>query len=157
VNDWFNEAVSTVAEAGIVEGYPDGRFRPNHFISRAEFATILSKFFETDAKAEAAFTDIAGHWAERYIEKVASVGWISGYPDGRFGPDFFLTRAEAMSIINRVLGRKPNKDNLLPEMKVWPDNADEGIWYYADVQEATNGHKCSYKGDHEVWTSIIES
>lgn len=156
---WSNNAVSTAETAGIISGYPDGTFRPSNKITRAEFATIAAQFDSTEYTGADKFTDISGHWASDYINRAAVRGWISGYPDGTFKPNQYITRAEAMTLINAVLDRKPDKDHLHADMIVWPDNLSTA-WYYAQVQEATNSHdyeeRTSYS-EIEIWTKIIPS
>lgn len=156
---WSNNAVSTAETAGIISGYPDGTFRPGNKITRAEFATIAAQFDSTEYTGADKFTDISGHWASDYINRAAVRGWISGYPDGTFKPNQYITRAEAMTLINAVLDRKPDKDHLHADMIVWPDNPSTA-WYYAQVQEATNSHdyeeRTSYS-EIEIWTKIIPS
>ena len=142
---WYNTAVSTMTKAGIVDGYPNGTFRPDAPITRAEMAKIISLFAKLD-KSESRFSDIAGHWAEAYIRLAAGNGWIAGYPDGTFGPQRNITRAETMTLVNRVLNRQPEtEDDLLPNMTVWTDNANPKAWYYLAVQEATNSHYYEFK------------
>ena len=161
--DWFNNAVSTLANANLINGYPDGNYRPNANITRAEFATIAIRFFlEEDVEiTENNLSDVKGHWAEANIDLAYALNLINGYPDGTFRPDQQITRAEAMTIVNRVLERAPHKDHLLDDMIEWPDNMDEDIWYYADVQEATNSHefyKTKEKDEdktHEIWTELL--
>ena len=156
---WFNNAVSTLTNAGVLNGYPDGNFLPNSNITRAEFAAMAVRFFEGDdeeIKGDA-FPDIKKHWANAEINLAYAKGIIQGYPDGTFKPDQPITRAEAVTIVNRVLERYPHKEHLLEDMIVWPDNMDEDMWYYATVQEATNSHEY-YKvkdGEHEVWTELL--
>ena len=156
LNEWFNNAISTMANGAVLAGYPDGTFKPNVNITRAEFATIAIRFFK-DAKAgSVSFTDISGHWAEENIRKAAAQGLINGYPDGTFRPNAPITRAEAMAIVNRVLGRKPDADHLLRNMITFIDNMDTNAWYYEDVQEATNSHDYEMsKEDYEIWQSIL--
>ena len=103
------------------------------------------------------FTDISGHWAEDYIHEAAAHGWIKGYEDGTFKPDQLITRAEAMTLINRVLNRVPqNVDDLHSDMKLWSDN-NVLAWYYIAVQEATNSHNYKMKNNvYETWTGIKE-
>lgn len=139
--DWYNNAVSTLVKAKVLSGYPDGSFRPNAPITRAEMAAIASRFDEaTGAQVtEKNFTDIAGHWAEKSIRLAAGHGWVNGYPDGTFRPERFITRAEAMKLINYVLERAVDKEGLLAEAKQWIDNP-EGQWFYFHVLEATNSH-----------------
>ena len=139
--DWYNNAISTLSNAGIVSGYPDGTFRPNAPITRAEMSKIIALFAKLD-KTTDRFSDIAGHWAEAYIKLAAGNGWIEGYPDGSFRPNQSITRAETVTMINRVLERVPSEeDHLLSErvMLTFPD-CKSGDWFYIAVQEATNSH-----------------
>ncbi len=156
--DWYNTAVSTMAKLGIVNGRNAESFDPNAFITRAEFAAICARFADTAVEAENKFTDVAGHWAEKEIYEAAEYGWIRGYEDNTFRPDRFITRAEAMTMINRVLNRIPETANdLLDTMKKWSDNSDEAAWYYIPVQEATNSHDYDKKNHiYEKWTSLTE-
>ncbi len=153
--DWYNNAVSTMANGGILKGYEDGTFRPMASITRAEFATIAIRFFRDDAAAEEQFSDVEGHWGEAYINMAAEKGLIKGYPDSSFRPDEPITRAEAITIINRLLERHPHKDKLSDGMIVWPDNADDSAWYYAEVQEATNSHAYEMEDGVERWTELL--
>ncbi len=137
--DWFNNNVSTVAAAGIVNGYDDGTFRPNQRITRAEFATIASRFTSLVHEGENLFTDVDGHWAAANINNAAITGWVNGYDDGTFKPDAEITRAEAITLINRVLYRYVEEDDLHEDMIMWSDNTPDK-WYYTAVQEATNSH-----------------
>ena len=152
--DWFNNAVSTLSNMGILGGYEDGTFRPNATITRAEFAKIAVSFFEyEDIEAENIFTDVAdGSWYENFVAVAAEIGLIEGYEGNVFRPDESITRAEACTIINRTLNRAPDKEHLLPEseMNVWPDNTPDE-WFYADMQEATNSHEYKWLGDIEQW------
>ena len=152
--DWFNNAVSTLSRMGILGGYEDGTFRPNATITRAEFAKIAVSFFEyEDIEAENIFTDVAeGSWYENFVAAAAEIGLIEGYEGSVFRPDESITRAEACTIINRTLGRAPEKNHLLPEseMNVWPDNTPDE-WFYADMQEATNSHEYKWLGNIEQW------
>ena len=152
---WYNNAVSTTVQAGLVKGYTDGTFKPTNNITRAEFAAIAARFLSDDAAAAAPFSDTAGHWAEQDIARAVQAGWIKGYPDGTFHPNAYITRAEVMTAVNRMLDRTPDKDHLLPDMIVWSDNP-ETAWYYEAVQEATNGH--DYERDEmgiiEIWTAL---
>lgn len=139
-NDWFNNAASTLTNAEIITGKPGGLFDPDAPITRAEFATIAVRFFGGTYEGEDIFPDIAGHWANQYINRAAVLGIIEGRGDGTFDPDANITRAEAMTIVNRTLGRAPSTEHMLPDMITWPDNMDTSTWYYAAVQEATNSH-----------------
>lgn len=157
--DWYNNAVSTLSKAGILNGYEDGSFQPNGNITRAEFATIAARFFEATYEGEDLFPDIEGHWARDYINQAAHAGIVNGYEDGTFQPQENITRAEAMTIVNRTLDRHPDADHFLADMITWPDNL-ESAWYYEQVQEATNSHEYVMKTDadknpYEIWKEIL--
>ena len=157
---WYNTAVSTLSSMGIITGYPDGTFRPNAAITRAEFAAIAARFDNDGDKTAAKFSDIATHWAKDEISIAYNNGWITGYPDGTFGPQRDITRAETMTLVNRVLNRQPEtEDDLLPNMTVWTDNANPKAWYYLAVQEATNSHYYEFKtnSQYEEWTELRET
>ena len=156
---WCCRAVSTLTNMGIIKGYTDGTFRPNADITRAELATIIARFAKLDVNTKT-FSDITGHWAQKSIELAAGNGWINGYEDGTFRPNNNITRAETFAMINRVLDRQTESvSDLLPtsEMNMWSDNLNENAWYYKDVQEATNYHKCDRVGDsvYEKWTEKV--
>ena len=152
---WHNKAISTMAKLGVVKGRNAEAFDPDAPITRAEFATICARFDKTQISTSSNFTDISGHWAEKYIERAATLGWIAGYSDGTFRPSNYITRAEAMTMINRVLCRMPQSaDDLLNNMTVWPDNHPTD-WHYLAVQEATNSHDFDRKGEvNEKWTKL---
>lgn len=154
---WYNNAIATMTNAGILKGYEDGTFRPDTNITRAEFAAIASRFDSSAAETDSGFTDIAGHWAAAEISRAVSLGWIQGYEDGTFRPDQPITRAEVMTIVNRMLDRVPeNETDLLPDMNIWSDNLP-GTWYYLAVQEATNSHTYIRKnGGYETWVAMLE-
>ena len=156
---WFNHAVSTLSSMGIVKGHNDGTFAPNAPITRAEFAAIAARFDDKNTNTSSKFTDIASHWAKNEIGIAANKGWINGYPDGTFRPNQYITRAEAMTLVNRVLNRLPeNSSDLLDSMIKWPDNADASVWYYLAVQEATNSHYYKTKENKfEKWTELRET
>ena len=158
---WFNHAISTLSSMGIVKGNPDGTFNPDAPITRAEFAAIAARFDDKNTNNTSNFSDIASHWAKDEIGVAANKGWINGYPDSTFRPDQYITRAEAMTLVNRVLNRLPEKsEDLLDDMIKWPDNADASVWYYLAVQEATNSHDYSDKSDadkYEKWTKIRDA
>ena len=155
---WFNKAVSTMAKLGIVKGRSAESFAPDAPITRAEFAAICARFNTKPTNTSNSFSDISGHWAEAEIERAVAFGWIAGYPDGTFRPDTYITRAEAMTMINRVLCRMPQDEkDLLRTMVVWPDNKPTD-WYYLAVQEATNSHEFERKGAvNEKWTKLTSA
>ena len=160
--DWFNNAISTLSNAGIVTGYNDGTFRPNQPITRGEMAKIIANFANL-SKGGKSFTDLSGHWSKTYVELAAGNGWIAGYPDGSFRPDQKITRAETVTMINRVLERVPAKESRLLSrsiMLTFPDNKP-GDWYYIAIQEASNSHEYQRSvyettGD-EMWTKLIDN
>ena len=158
---WFNHAISTLSSMDIVKGNPDGTFDPDAPITRAEFAAIAARFDDKNTNTTSNFSDIASHWAKDEIGVAANKGWINGYPDSTFRPDQYITRAEAMTLVNRVLNRLPEKsEDLLDDMIKWPDNADASVWYYLAVQEATNSHDYSDKSNadkYEKWTKIRDA
>lgn len=159
---WYNNAVSTMTRAGIVNGYPDGTFRPNAPITRAEMAKIIALFAKLEPSAER-FPDTAGHWAEPYIRLAAGSGWIEGYPDGTFRPNQSITRAETVTMIDRVLERVPKDESrLLPHetMMTFPD-CRPGQWFYIAVQEAANSHiyerAASEQHGDEQWKELRDN
>ena len=157
---WYTCAVSTLSKMGIIKGYEDGSFKPDASISRAEFAAIAARFDPDGDTTPATFSDVSSHWAKDEISIAANHGWIKGYEDGSFKPDQKITRAETMTLVNRVLKRLPEtKDDLHKDMKTWPDNQNESAWFYLAVQEATNSHyqKLKKDGIHEKWESMRET
>ena len=155
---WYNKSISTMAKIGIVKGRTANAFAPNAPITRAEFAAICSRFDRSNVEIKSDFNDISGHWAENEIRCAASLGWIQGYTDGSFKPDQNITRAEAASMINRMLHRLPETvDDLLDGMIQWQDNQPSD-WYYINMQEATNSHDFKQKGEiNEYWTKLTEN
>ena len=158
---WYNNAVSTLSNMGIINGYEDGTFKPNAPITRAEFTAIATRFFDYTAEYEGAFNDVSrSAWYADCVQAAVDMGLVDGYPDGGFHPNSNITRAEAVTIVNRVLNRAPHEDHLLDEdeMNVWPDNV-YGAWYYADMQEATNSHDYDWirvSGERvEEWTEKL--
>ena len=162
---WYNNAISTLSNMGIICGYPDGTFRPGAPITRAELTKIAASFFADPRVAreyDGRFSDVKGsEWYIAYLMKAIEEALIYGYPDGTFGPNRPITRAETCAIVNRTLGRKPDKDHLLPElvMITWPDNLRPLAWYYAHMQEATNSHDYSWRWQNgeqmENWTGKL--
>ncbi|GIO36339.1 hypothetical protein J41TS12_12000 [Paenibacillus antibioticophila] len=153
---WSNKHISTMENAGIITGYLDGTFKPGQYITRSEFAAIASRFDQLDERVNDMFSDITGHWAEKYIVSAANKGWIKGYVDGTFKPDQYITRAEAAAFINGVLNRKVNHEGIHEDAKEWPDNI-VGKWYYYDILEATNHHEYTREedSDSEVWEEVL--
>lgn len=152
---WANTAISTMTGLGIVQGHSATTFDPSAPITRAQFAAICARFDTGKSNGSRTFSDIKGHWAKAYIERAAELGWISGFQDGTFHPDAYITRAQAVTMINRMLNRLPeDPSDLLPGMNVWPD-CRPGDWFYLAIQEATNSHDYRHKaGSYETWTGL---
>lgn len=166
LDDWYNNAISTLSNAGILDGYPDGAFQPNEPITRAEFTKIAVSFFEyADSDFPNPYSDVKpGAWYYQFVVAANEMGLIEGYPDGTFQPEEDITRAEACTIVNRTLDRHPHEDHLLEDMILWPDNPAPGqeghAWYYEQVQEATNSHTYEMKTGsetllHEIWQELL--
>lgn len=153
-NRWSVKHISTLANGDIINGYPDRSFRPNNYITRAELATIASKFDKLTPSDSNLFSDIEGHWASKYINSAALKGWVSGYPDGTFKPDQYITRAEFVTLVNNVLERRVHKEHILPEARAFPDLLEDA-WYYEAMQEAINSHTYNRLEDlYEEWLEI---
>ena len=152
---WANTAISTMTGLDIVRGYDAAAFGPGDPITRAQFAAICARFDTGKSNGSRTFSDIEGHWAKAYIERAAELGWISGFQDATFRPDAYITRAQAVTMINRMLNRLPeDPSDLLPGMNVWPD-CRPGDWFYLAIQEATNSHDYRRKaGSYETWTDL---
>ncbi len=148
--DWCNNAISTLSNMGILKGYEDGTFHPNAPVTRAEFAAIAARFSDGAADDYATFSDVPNdYWASKEIAKAAKLGWIKGYKDGTFRPTNNITRAEVMTLVNRVLERGVDEEGLTEDAIQWADNLDKSAWYYYDVQEATNSHEYA-RTDREI-------
>ena len=154
---WSNTSISSMSNGGYIKGYEDGTFRPANDITRAEFATLVLRFFDnTDAFAAVNnFSDVSGHWAQANIVKADALGLFNGYEDGTFRPDAYITRAEAMAVINRITVRRSNNESFVGNFINWPDISTSD-WYYADVIEATNTHDFTRIDDvmTEKWTDV---
>ncbi len=163
LTDWNNNAVSTMYNAGIINGYPTGDFAPNASITRAEFAAIAARFSDASYTGSDLFPDISGSWAKDYINIAANLGWIEGYQDGTFRPDAYITRAEVATLVDRVTGRHlEDKSVLLTGMVTFPDNMDQTVWYYLDIQEAINSHQytrteAGNTNSAETWSVLMEN
>ena len=154
---WANKAISTLSNAGIITGFSDGTFRPNAFITRAQFAAIAARFSVVTEDLPNPFSDVPeGYWAEDLIAFAADVGWVNGYADGTFRPTANITRAAAMKLINNVLERQVDEDGLLKNATQWNDCTPDD-WCYYIVMEATNSHdweRRSKKSLVEDWTAL---
>ena len=152
---WANTAISTMASLGVINGRNSGLFDPDAYITRAEFAAICARFDDSGVDGITTFTDTVGHWAEDEISRAAALGWIQGYSDGTFRPNQYITRAQAVTMINRVLCRLPEtEDDLLTGMNTWTD-CHVTDWFYLAIQEATNSHDFVAKDRvYESWTDL---
>ena len=141
---WYNKAINASVQRGIMKGYPDGSFKPNNPITRAEFTQMISTI-DNKAYGVAPFADVLGHWAERPIGSEYQAGRIAGYPDGTFRPDAHITRCEAAVILNKIFERNFDAMSLLkcknPQMIKYFIDLDASFWGYNDMVEATNTHE----------------
>ena len=158
--DWFCDSVMKLSNKDIIKGYPDGTFKPNKSITRAEFAVIASKYIKNPKAADEVFADVPmNHWAKDAIAKVKAEGWISGYNDGTFRPDAPITRAEAVSIVNRMFGRSADGEFVREhgfEIKSFKDLV-ENHWAYYDMIEAVHTHDYERIGTRvERWEKIVK-
>jgi hypothetical protein len=151
---WSTKHIGTLVTGNIIEGYPDGMFKPGSPITRAELAVIASRFDNLETMDTSAFSDVNGHWAEKYINSAFQKGWVNGYPDGTFKPNQQITRAEYVTLVNNVLQRRVHTENILPDARQFPD-LEKGKWYYEAMQEAINSHLYNRMEDtYEEWTLI---
>ena len=154
---WYNNAVSTLSNMGVIGGYADGTFRPDAPISRAEFAKIAVSFTQNNGSAVYNyFTDVkTTDWFAPYVTAAKDAGLIEGYSDGSFKPESKITRAEACAIVNRTLGRKPSKAHMKISDRIdWPD-VQTTDWFYEAIMEATNSHTCTMGDRVETWTGKL--
>ena len=161
---WYNNAISTMSNLGVIGGYSDGTFRPNANITRSELTKIavsLLHYADLQLTGSTIFDDVPqDEWYTKFVEAATELDLIEGYPDNTFHPDDDITRAEAVTIINRLLKRSPHRNGLLANMITWPDNMNVDAWYYADIQEATSSHKFQtdlYRpnGTFERWIALL--
>lgn len=155
-SSWYGEAVETLAGMGIIKGYLDGSFGPGRPISRAEFATMMTRFANANEGA-VQFSDTATHWARKEISAAAAYGWVKGYTDGTFRPNNSITRAEAVTILNRMLSRSADRTYAAShagDLVPFSDLTNPNSWYYYDMVEAANGHEYTRTGDTETWSEL---
>ena len=156
---WSNKAISSMAKGGYISGYESGTFKPEQFITRAEFVTIIANMYKLDKTPATSFSDVTnGYWASGYIGAISTKGWVNGYEDGTFKPEQFITRAEVMATVNRMLGRKVSADGISADAKIWSD-ISASDWYYLDVVEATNAHEYTKAegAEAETWTKVVDN
>ncbi len=153
---WYNGSINAGVSRGLIKGYPDGTFKPNAGITRAEFVSIIASFADLNGNKVAYFTDIDSHWAEANIRKVYGSGYITGYPDGTFMPDDEITRAEAVVILNNVFDRSVDElglSSVRTDVKRFTDLKQED-WYYYEMVEAAHTHDFFRKRGEEDWGKI---
>ena len=170
MEEWYNNAISTMYKAGVINGYPDGSFRPNDPVSRAEFAAIATRFHEEGRDGVSQkyfkqyFKDVnKDDWYATAIELAYELGWAQGY-EGNYRPEDDMTRAEVMTMVNRIMEREVKKHNMLEDMIHWPDNTSDK-WYYEAVQEATNSHTYVRTKEqvphldffYEIWKKLLKN
>lgn len=155
-SNWYNEAVSTLANGGYINGYPDGTFCGDNTITRMEFVAMLVRVLGVDETAECNYSDVSrDDWAYRYIATASKVGWVNGMGDGTFRPEQPITRAESIAIFNRILNRGVDENSSINGHKTWPDN-QPGTWYYYEVIEATTSHEYTGSRPSENWTHVSQ-
>lgn len=155
---WHTPYIKYLSNVEIINGYEDGTFKPDAPITRAEFATIASRFFDLETGAENQFIDVAdSHWAKEYIDSAVIKGWLLGYEDGSFKPDQSIKRSETVTIVNRMLNRVADKDYIeanYEKVLTYPD-LDESHWAYYEILEASNWHDHKVENNEEIWTDIF--
>jgi hypothetical protein len=150
---WFSQSVKYLTSVDIIKGYPEGDFRPNNSITRAEFATLISGFDNLEIINTNRFSDTDQHWAVGYINSAAVKGWVTGYPDGTFRPEAYLTRAEIVTVINRMLDRMIEARDIPAWAPTYTD-ISEAHWGYTAIMESSVGHEYRRKTGSmfERWT-----
>lgn len=159
MNQWYANAVTTLAGMGVINGYPDGTFKPDAPITRAEFVTMAMNFAKADKGTDCSFADVPENmWYYSAVAGATENGWISGYPDGTFGPDRYITRAEVTSVINRIENRAADMTFIVENLKDMRTFSDLPFqhWAYGSMMEAANGHDYTKEQEntYEVWTEI---
>ena len=158
---WFNNAISTTFNMGLFDWVGDCVFAPDQGITRGELVAVLVQFMNVGgnsiAESNDQFSDIKEHWARTYINEAARNGWIRGYTDGTFRPNQDITRAETAAMINRLLQRLvETADCLLDDMISFPDNQNQGAWYYLYIYMAANSYTYRWRDDNNTYKELIE-
>jgi hypothetical protein len=149
---WYAQPVAYLAARGIIDGYPDGTFKPDQPITRAEFAKMASGFDSLEEASYNVFSDIDGHWASGFINSAAAKGWVSGYEGSEFRPEGGSSRAEVVTIVNRMLGRQIEPEDI-PDWAPSYTDLSRAHWAYAAIIEASAAHSYEYKDNgFEIWT-----
>ena len=156
-DDWFSKAINYVVAKGLISGYPDGKFKPNDSITRAEFAQMISGYVNNEKKSAADFKDVKDHWAKDAIDKLYGNKNVNGYPDGTFKPNAKITRAEAVTILNSVFNRNTTSTSLNNVNKSALNkfsDVNEGFWAYYNILDAANTHnreRLNSSSDVDMW------
>lgn len=132
-NAWYSGAVFYVDNKSVIKGYPNGVFKPNKNITRAEFVQMISNYLNENVDGKSSFRDTADHWAKDAIDIATDKGYIKGYPDGYFRPDAEITRAEAVKILNETfsISSSGSSNNNFKDL-------NKSAWYYKEILKATN-------------------
>ncbi len=151
-NAWYAKYVGFLQETGTSFGYPDGTFKPNDPISRAEFVSLASIYESETVDSAGSFSDIpTTHWAYKQIEYARNRKWISGYPGGNFEPDKNIIRAEAVTLVCRILEREINAQSTNGNaIKVFPD-VPRDYWAFYDIVESASPHDFTITEGRELW------
>lgn len=156
-DDWFSKAVNYVVAKGLISGYPDGTFKPNESITRAEFAQMISGYVKNEKKSTTDFQDVKDHWAKDAIDKLYGNKNVSGYPDGSFKPNAKITRAEAVTILNSVFDRNTSAlslNNVNKSALNKFSDVNEGFWAYYNIIDAANSHdreRLNSSSEIDIW------
>ena len=156
-DDWYSKAINYVVAKNLISGYPNGTFKPNESITRAEFAQMISGYVKNEKKTSSDFQDVKDHWAKDAIDKLYGNKNVNGYPDGSFKPNAKITRAEAVTILNSVFNRNTNKNSLnnvnTSSLNKFSD-VSEGFWAYYNILDAANTHdreRLNSTSDVDMW------
>lgn len=155
---WYAKAVNTLASLGLVSGVGEDRFLPDQPITRAEFVTMAMGFAHPVSSPDSSFPDVhPGDWYYEAVLSAADYGWISGYPDGSFGPQRLVTRGEMSVMVNRMLGRKADPDFISGHTGLYTFlDVPAFHWAYDDICEAANAHRYTQSDGKEVWEGLLE-
>ncbi len=158
---WYNAGINAVVKAGYMKGYPDGKFNPNGKITRAEFAQLIMAIDKANG-ADVPFTDVKGHWAETAIKQAFANERIAGYPDNSFRPNNHITRAEAVTVLNKLFDRSVSAKSLV-DLQVGLagfKDLEQSHWAYYQIIEASNTHdffRTEQGKVDETWVKLLKN
>lgn len=159
-NAWYADYIGYLAKYDIIKGYEDGTFKPDAPVTRAEFTAMTVRYYDLfhDVKYPANTTkypDVSGsYWAVKDISYATNAKWLNGYADGSFKPDTNITRAEVVTVVNRMTGRTADKEYINDNLSVlnkFTDLKNNAHWAYYDIMEAANTHKAVSNSENEIW------